>query len=221
VRADLDAFLGLYADRYFGVVAGAARAAAPRHLVFSPAMLNGHKGLTRREILRAAGRHCDVIEINHNVERPDLLGITYRETGGRPLMSWMGITANPDSAMRGQDFALGSTLRSQAERGARYEHDVLAMLDGRVDDGSRAVVGVLWWEYMDKWGEKANWGLVSPRNNPYDGRAAVRALGRDEWGYTTGGEDQDYGDFISHVRRVNAGVDARLVSDLRAGRDGK
>jgi hypothetical protein len=137
------------------------------------------------------------------------------------MMSWMGITANPDSAMRGQDFALGGTLPSQVERGARYERDVLAMLDGRVDDGSRAVIGVLWWEYMDKWGEKANWGLVSPRNNPYDGRAAVRAAGRDEWGYTTGGEDRDYGDFISHVRRVNTGVDVRLVSDLRAGKDRK
>jgi hypothetical protein len=37
------------------VVASAARAATPRHLVFSPAMLNGHKGLTRREILGPPG----------------------------------------------------------------------------------------------------------------------------------------------------------------------
>ena len=50
VRVDLDAFLEVFANRYFSVVTAAARAATPRHLVFSPAMLNGHKGLTRREI---------------------------------------------------------------------------------------------------------------------------------------------------------------------------
>ncbi len=223
VRADLDAFLGLYADRYFATVVAAARAAAPRHLVFSPAMLNGHKGLTRREILRAAGKHCDVIELNHNPVRPELLVATHKETGGRPMMSWMGVTANPDSAMYGQEFALGTTLRNQTERAARYARDVQGMVEARMDDGSHAVIGMLWWEYMDKWGEKANWGLVTPRNNAYDGRQAVRAAGRDDWGYVTGGEDRDYGDFISEVRRVNASIDARLTSELRAaaGRDPK
>ena len=127
------------------------------------------------------------------------------------MMSWMGFAANPDSALHGQELGLRAGLRSQAERGARYTRDVMTILESRVRDGSHAVLGILWWEYMDKWGEKTNWGLVTPRNNAYDGRQAVRASGTDEWGYATGGEEHDYGDFISHVRRVNAAVDGRMM----------
>jgi len=124
-----------------------------------------------------------------------------------------------------QDFTLGTTLRTQAERAARYERDIDSMLDARMDDGSSAVIGMLWWEYMDKWGERANWGLVSPRHNAYDGREAVRATGRDPWGIPTGGEDADYGDFLSAVVRANRAVADRLrcggpVSPDRTGYSG-
>ena len=130
------------------------------------------------------------------------------------MMSWMGVTANPDSAMYGQEFALGTTLRNQTERAARYARDVQGMVEARMDDGSHAVIGMLWWEYMDKWGERANWGLVSPRHNAYDGKQEGRAPGKDAWGVATGGEDADYGDFLSGVTRTNRSVVDRLRAEF-------
>ena len=216
VRADLDAFLELFADRYFKVVASAARAATPRHLVFSPAMLNGHKGLTRREILRAAGRHCDVIELNHNPDKPELIAITYAETGGKPMISWAAATAQPDSAFHAHQMEFGATAKTQEERATRYQEIVRRLVQGQAADGTHPMIGLLWWEYMDKWGEKANWGLVTPRGNPYDGKQAVRAESKDAWGYPTGGEDKDYGDFISGVRRVHLSLMNDLITELRS-----
>jgi hypothetical protein len=214
VRDDLDAFLEVFADRYFTIVTSAARAAAPNHLVFSPAMLNGHKGLTRRRILRAAGRYCDVIEVNQNPDKPELIGITYAETGGRPMVSWVAHAANPDSAFHAYRSPFGPSLPTQAERASRYQRTLDLFLNTRAADGSHPLIGLIWWEYMDKWGEKSNWGLVTPRDNAYDGKEAVRATSRDSWGYTTGGEDADYGDFLSGVTAANRAVDIKVRDDM-------
>ena len=214
VAADLDAFLEIFADRYFGVVSRAARASTPNHLVLCPAALNGHKGLTRRPILRAAGRHCDAIEVNQHQDKPELMAITYEEAR-KPLFSWMGIKANADSFMRQFPATTGSFDRpSQRERGALYERQVTTMLSFKTSDGTSPMVGLTWWEYMDKWGERANWGLVSPRHNAYDGKQAVRAPGKDAWGVATGGEDADYGDFLSAVTRTNRSVVDRLRAEF-------
>jgi hypothetical protein len=76
------------------------------------------------------------------------------------------------------------------------------------------VVGIKLWSYSDSWGEKANWGLVSLSDNAYDGREAVRARGVDPWGYPTGGEERDYGDFVSAVSRINAVTRDHLATEL-------
>ena len=55
---------------------------------------------------------------------------------------------------------------------------------------------------------------VTRNDNPYDGKAAVRSAGTDQWGFHTGGEDQDYGDFLSTVRSTNFEIQERLTRDL-------
>jgi hypothetical protein len=211
VKADLDAFLEFLADRYFSVVTGAVRASMPNHLVFGPAMLNGHKGLSRREILRAAGRHCDVIEINHHPDKPELISITYAETGGKPLFSWVGMYANPDSSMYAYPNPSATGFTTQAERGTRYEQLLNSFLTATAANGDQPVIGLAWWEYMDKWGEKANWGLVTPRDNAYDGVEATTNTSVDPWGYPAGGEDRNYGNFLSHVITAHAGIPGVLA----------
>jgi hypothetical protein len=210
---DMDDFLEAFADRYFRIVTEAARAATPHHLVFSPAMLNGHKGLSRRQVLRAAARYCDVIEINQHPDRAELVDITYRETGGKPLFTWMGLRANPDSAMH-LYAPHGRVVATQRDRAAAYEKQVTWMFSHRAPDGIHPIIGLAWWEYMDKVGEKSNWGLVSPSNNAYDGREAVRRPDHDASRYPTGGELRDYGDFLSTVRSVNIRVAEQLAREL-------
>jgi hypothetical protein len=40
-------------------------------------------------------------------------------------------------------------------------------------------------------------------DNAYDGKEAKRDSGMDQWGFQTGGEDRDYGDFLGSVQRAN------------------
>jgi hypothetical protein len=183
-------------------------------LVLGPQMLNSHRGLTRRQILRAAGRYCDVIETSTQPDRPELIAVTYQEAR-KPMIAYVTAIANPDSAM----YAYPSTrsFRTQAERAANYKQQVDTMFGFAASDGTHPMVGLDWWEYMDKLGEKANWGLVSLRDNAYDGKEAVIAEGQDRWGYPTGGEERAYGDFLTVVRQTNFDVFERLRQELQAG----
>ena len=217
VVADLNAFLQIFANRYFQIVAEAVRAATPNHLVFSPAALDSHGGLSRPEILRAAGRYCDVIQIAANPAAPAQVDKTV-EIAHRPLFSWLGIRADQDSAVFAPQPA-ETVFSSQGERAASYRTAIEWMFSYRTASGERPIVGIDWWEYMDKWGERANWGLVTPRDNAYDGNEDVSAHLRDSQGLPAGGEDRNYGDFLSVVRAVNLQIDDRLqheIAGLRA-----
>jgi hypothetical protein len=68
--------------------------------------------------------------------------------------------------------------------------------------------------YLDNWAEKSNSGLVTLRGNAYDGEEAVMAIGKDPWGYPTGGEERDYGDFLTGAREANLAVLERFQHDF-------
>lgn len=212
VAADLDEFLERFADRYFAVVAAAIRAATPNHLVLSPSMLNAHRGLSRRQVLRAAGRHCDLIQVHQDPDNPALIGVTYREAK-KPLISWVGIAARSDSAVDTPKDE--GEVKTQGDRGARYQQVVETLFKYQAPDGTFPMVGLEWWEYMDKVDEGINWGLVTPQDNAYDGREAVVRRGQDRWGYSTGGEARNYGDFLTSVQHANAEAMRKLKSEAR------
>jgi hypothetical protein len=99
----------------------------------------------------------------------------------------------------------------QTARGEAYTRFIDMMWSYHTSANVHPAVGIGWWEYMDKWGEKANWGLVSPRHNAYDGKEARRALGTDPWGYPTGGEAHDFGDFLSYATAAHTWIVEQLV----------
>jgi hypothetical protein len=81
----------------------------------------------------------------------------------------------------------------------------------------RFVLGLDWFEWVDKvvGGEKKNFGLVTyTGDNAYDGKEAVVTPGIDLWGYPTGGEDANYGDFLTAVAQANRIAQDTLLSDL-------
>ena len=212
VVADLDTFLGIYADQYFRIVTQAIRAATPNQLILSPT-LDSHSGMSRPQVLEAAGKYCDVVQVNFDPQRPDLLTRTYQITR-KPMFSWLGLKAYPDSALRDS----GNTepgLATQADRAALYAKEVAALFSLKASDGAYPVVGIDWWEYMDKLGEKANWGLVTPMDDAYDGKEDVAAPGTDPWGIATGHEIGDFGDFITGVETANLVVDKRLIEEMQ------
>ncbi len=213
VVTDLNAFLGIYADQYFRIVTQAIRAATPKQLIFSPT-LDSHGGMSRPEILKAAGKYCDVVQVNFDPQRPNLLARTYQITG-KPMFSWLGLRANPDSALRDSGNSDPGLLATQADRSALYAQEVASLFSLKVSDGTYPVVGMDWWEYMDKLGEKSNWGLVTPKDNAYDGKEDVAASSKDSWGIPTGHEAGDFGDFLTGVGHANFAIDRQLLEEMQ------
>jgi hypothetical protein len=219
VRSDLDQFLYLYAKRYFSVMAAAMRRHAPHHLVFGPASLNGWGGLTRKEILRAAGEYVDVVQCA--IGSPQTQALTMRYVGNKPIVTWETMVANPDSALwrypnpaeRPQWPPATST---QEERGDIYARKAAFLFGAASDSGIHPVAGLKFWAWCDHWGEKVNFGLVTFSENAYDGWEAVRQRRTDLWSSPTGGEERDYGDFLAAVSAANLRIKQSLVEPARA-----
>jgi hypothetical protein len=153
-------------------------------------------------------------------ERLDFIA---RHGGDKPWMTWVGKRAVPDSYFASDPrggTCLAGDFTTQEERGTWYEGAMDALLHSG-SQGTQHFVGMQFWQLYDNLGECANWGLITPRDNPYDGVSARVQAGVDAWGFPTGGEERDFGDFISFVKRANArwlgGSDARSGEWLPAG----
>jgi hypothetical protein len=216
VGTDLDDFLYEIAERYFSIYRTRIKQRYPHVLYLGSSTIGGWGAPPRRQILRAAGQLVDVIRTTYNGEQRRLDFMT-EHAGDKPLMTWLGAVANPDSALfRYPNGGQSNMFNSQTERGAYYQSALGALLNATAGtSGTKPFIGMQWWEYLDNWGEKANWGLVTLSDNAYDGREAVVARGVDSTGLTVGGEDRDFGDFLSVVRRMNLDIDLQLRLKLQ------
>jgi hypothetical protein len=211
VKIDLDAFLQLYAEQYYSTVAAAIRAANPGMLVFSNAPMNSHAGMTRRPVLRAAGKYLDVIEVQHDPTRAVVAQETFKETG-RPMVTWTGFSANADSPYVGQSpIADYLDFSTQSARGTAYATEMTSKTQLQAYDGSYPYMGTNYWDWLDLGSENTNWGLVTLLDNAYDGNEAIMAPGVDPWGYPTGGELGNYGNFLTNVQTSNFNVLQKLL----------
>jgi hypothetical protein len=215
--ADLDAFLEQIADRYFAAYKAARDKHYPNHLLFTPAPMQAG---TRVPILRATGRHVDAIQ---SAAVPGGANNKWYQRAcdesGKPLFVWLTFTAQTDSNLK-PGFAPagwgGFNFPTQALRGQAYARELEGLLNLRASDGTACVVGIDWWEWTDKviGGENMNFGLVTNLDNAYDGREARVAGGTDRFGYRTGGETRDYGDFLSAVKNAHDAIAGVLKLQL-------
>jgi hypothetical protein len=220
VRADLDDFLERLADRYFATVAEAVRASSPHHMVFGPAAI---AAASRPQILRAAGRHLDVVQVWAPPNRLELLQRAYA-LSGKPLFVWTTFNAQPDSPLVGNSgWEGGYDLPTQEARGqayAAYLHSLLSL--HAAADGMYPMLGIDWWAWTDKvvGGENTDFGLVDYHDNAYDGKEDRRAASQDAFGLPTGGEIRDYGNFLGMVTQANQNVCNTLRQEWNAGKPG-
>ena len=215
VKADLDEFLYQLAAKYFSINRAAFKAVAPQALFLGPTSLGGAgwRSPARGPILKAAGQYLDVVSVSTDGS-PAQLDFIAHWAGDVPLIIWEGVVANPDSGRwRYTPEPATWAVSTQEKRGQTYQRDVEALVNGTVT-GTRPYVGLLFWSWVDHSAEQKNWGLVSLLDNAYDGKEARVAAGKDPWGYPTGGEERDYGDFISYVRNANLAVLRTLRAEL-------
>ena len=204
VVTDLNAFLGQYAQQYFSVTAGAVRKYMPHSLVFGPASLNGHGGVTRAPVLQAAGQYLDVL--SGGATSQQALDLTLKSFGDKPMVTWEGTYANADSDLAGYPNPGIKAYTTQAARGQAYAARANFLFNTATSSGSYTVIGLNWWAWEDSWGEKTNWGLVTFIDNAYDGKEDIVAKGKNSRSYATGGERRNYGDFVSYVARSNGDI---------------
>lgn len=212
---DLDDFLYLIAHQFFSTEREALRTVAPHALFLGPTTIGGWWAPARAPIYRAAGESLDVISITTDGSQQQLDFIA-RAAGDIPLMVWEGVVANADSSQwRHTKRPEGSSwfTDSQAARAERYRRDVEWLFNSRAATGAHPFVGHLWWAWTDSLTEERNWGVVSLMDNAYDGYEAGRTLGTDAWGFATGGEERNYGDFLGPVRTENFSVIERLTNE--------
>jgi hypothetical protein len=212
MKTDLDEFLFRIAQRYFAIYHSRIKERYPNMLYLGPTTIGGWGTPPRRQILAAARGNVDVLRSTLSLQDlPAKLEFIKVYAGDLPVVNWVGATANADSAL----FRYPGDYPTQQARGAWYAQTLQSYFDATPTGGGvRPIMGIQFWEFLDNYGEKKNFGLVSLSDNAYDGREAVRAKGTDPWGYPTGGEEKDYGDFISAVRSANSWI----AQQLRAGR---
>jgi Putative Ig domain len=216
VAADMNAFLSVLADQYFSSVIPPIRAAFPHNIIFGP---TAFQVATRPQILAAAAKYADVIPVS--ISPVDLtesgasaaIQTLYRATR-KPIVALTTVTANGDSPFAKYATAAGWDFPTQVRRGENYSESLAAAVGTEGFDGIFPVVGFEVWELADKPAERANFGLVTDLDNAYDGWEAVIARGADSWGYPTGGEEANYGNYIGSVRNANLQAFKTVLSML-------
>ena len=218
MQADMSAFYVHYLDQYFGVEVAQFHTYAPG--VILQAELGSWGAPPPREVLSEAAKYIDLPIMSATpawaclncTDQQARIDFTAKYLGDRPWTNWTGFYSLPDSAESA--FATANPAYStQAARGAGYQSMVNLMVNAKTTAyGSYPIVGFNWWDLYDMDSQKANWGFLTPLDNPYDGKSAtISGNGTDDWGYPTGGEKANYGDFIEAVRSANRGIYSSLV----------
>lgn len=169
-EADRHAFLEHVVDRYLRIVCSAIRRHDPNHLILGPRLHGGALGYP--EVLRAAGRHLDVVAINYyHAWTPDAARMTmWEREAGRPFVITEWYAKGMDAVGLTNASGAGWTVRTQVDRGRFYENFTLGLLE------HPGCVGWQWFKYVDNDPENlrtdpsnrdSNKGIVTNRYEPY------------------------------------------------------
>ena len=184
VAADKKAFVALIADRYFGAITRAIRAADPNHMILGCRFAGGYAS---DGVWQAAGRYCDIVTFNYygnvdldkGIARDDTyarrgkplvtLFEKFYDAGRRPMMvtewSFPALDAGVPSI-----HGAGQRFRTQAERTKATEITARTML------ALPFLIGYDYFMWVDepalgvsaKFPEDSNYGLVNEDGKPYE-----------------------------------------------------
>lgn len=165
---DRRAFTQTLADRFYEVTTRIVRKELPDTLILGTRI----PGNAPDAVIRACGRHCDVMSVNQYVHegRADVNALTrfWVLGGNKPIMhtefSWR---ARQNSSGDPNTRGAATVFETQAERAAAYS--------GLVSDIATIpyVIGSHWFEFADQSpqgrfdGEDSNYGIVDIHNKPY------------------------------------------------------
>jgi hypothetical protein len=222
---DMDNFLYHYSRLYYSTLSQAVKAAAPGTL-FTGDLIGSWGVPPRAPVLEGASPFVDYFQAwSYPTEDPNHLvtddqartDYAAQYAGDKPWVNYVIFSAQADSYMSPYPtYASGSMFTTQAGRGQYYQSYLNTTATRQVSAacncpfaGTYPFAGIKWWDWMDSWGERANWGFITWRDDPYDGSAATTSQGYDSWGYPTGCaptfgcEKGNYGDFLDSLLSGN------------------
>jgi len=189
-----------------GVTAAFVNAGVAAPMYVGPDTLGTWTSVPPAEVLHAASTTVDIASFGgaeaYYLTQPMLNFIAANY--GRPILGGVFLEANPDSPYSSNINP--DSYATQTLRGAGYISVVQAMLSSMSSSGVNPYVGFSWWQYGDNSGEQTNWGLVTVRDNAYDGHESVMGsvtCSPPMNAYTCGGEPGNYGNLISSVITAN------------------
>jgi hypothetical protein len=211
-KADLDSFLYQIAAHYFSMCKNGLEAWLPGVMYFGPDTLGTWGAPSNRNVLLAASQYIDVAAMGGGWPLTQaMIDFMYTYYGDKPFYFGEFRTANADSALYHYTASVPQTdFTTQLGRGQNYSSIVTTYPTLAYSaNGSRPYVGILWWQYLDNWGEKDDWGIVSLSDNAYDGHESVTGTGgvgvrtvtcsAPIQEYLCGGEERNYGDVITSL----------------------
>jgi len=215
LQADMNAFVYQYTYQMESAAVKAIRSYDKNHLIFAPSALGGYDDIgIRPQVLQAlADAGVDALAISYDPQLQQNVSIITQayDLTGKPTIVWYGVTANQDSYWHGYPSG-GADYPTQQARGMQYNSDVSVLYRAKATNGDHPILGLDFWSLTDSGsGEHTNWGLMSDRDNAYDGKAAIVAPGTDKWGFATGGEDRNYGDFLDEVTLTNSNAVKQFI----------
>ena len=172
VKSDINTFFEQMAEFYFKECHDDLKAAFPNMMYLGPDSLGTHAVPPPAPVLQAAGKYMDAFILNGVVPFTQAMQ-DYIETnaGDKPYIGGFYTFANPDSALSAfpnlNNFAGYS---SQVPRGKAYYDLANAMLNtAHTTSGNFPYIGIIYWELIDNFSEKVNWGMITHFDNAYDG----------------------------------------------------
>ncbi len=219
VKADIDDYLYQIAAHYFSMCKSGIQNWLPGTLYLGPDTLGSWGAPSNRNVLKAAAQYVDVMAMGGTPAMSQaMLDFIQTYYGDKPFYTGEFRTANGDSAFFRYAASVPQTdSTGQSIRGQSYYNGVTPYANMAYSaNGSRPYVGILWWQYLDNWGEKNDWGLVSLSDNAYDGHEAT--VGTSGSGtrsipcspplenYMCGGEERNYGNLIQLVTQAHQSV---------------
>ncbi len=211
VKADMNTFLEQTAGQYFQSTRTQLKAVFPNIMYLGPDSLSTWGVPSPAPVLKAAGQYLDAfVTAFATVFTQAEMDYIEQNWGDKPYFGSFYSVANPDSALSAYPNPNGNTqisFTTQAARGQAYYNNMVQMLQtSHTTAGNFPYIGSLWWQYIDNYGEKLNWGIITHLDNAYDGREAVTAtvpctapLSQ----YNCGGEAGNYGNVVTSVTSAN------------------
>ena len=221
-RADMDAHLQQYVTQFFTVL----------HNAFVSALPTGHKNKlflgidqlgqvpgrvpARCPVLAGVAAVADVLEVSTDTSTAQLNFISSC-IGNKPFLIWESVTANADSDSYGHaPNPQPSNVATQAARATQYSSDITNLWSYCNSTTANCQwVGEEWWSFLStNFWEHQNFGLVSWRDNAYDGHEDVTgsvACSAPLASYTCGGERKTYGNFLGPATDTNNWVDTQVL----------